>query len=146
MPPELTKCTATTAQGKPCKAWSIRGSSPPLCAPHSGLTGGTKGNQNAVTHGYYRKRIEPDELLSLYDAADSVDLDQEVVLLRVALHRLSNFINDPDISLENMKTIVPLIVSASRTLAYLKKQLPDSDVAVWDATLDELGKEWGWEL
>ena len=146
MPPQLTKCTATTAKGKPCKAWAIRASNPPLCAPHAGLTGGSKGNQNAVTHGYYRKRIEPDEIHSLYDAATSVGIDQEVILLRVALHRLSSIINDPHISLEEIKSIIPLIVSTSRALAYLKKQLPDPTAIDWDAALDELGKEWGWDL
>ena len=140
------KCTAITAQGSPCKAWAIRGSDPPLCAPHSKRTGGTKGNQNAVTHGYYRKRIEPDQIQTLYDKAGSVDLDQEVILLRVALHRLSSIINDPDISMEDIKSIIPLIVSTSRALAYLKKQLPDPNAIDWDAALDELGKEWGWDL
>ena len=146
MPPERTKCTAITAQGKPCKAWSIRGSSPPLCAPHSGLTGGTKGNKNAVTHGYYRKRIEPDEILSLYEKADGVDVDQEIILLRVILHRLSSYINDPDLSLEKTRTVVPLIVTSTRALGYLKKLQPSEDDIDWETALDELSEEWGWDL
>lgn len=146
MSPDHTKCSANTTQGKPCKAWAIKDSDPPLCAPHSGLTGGIKGNQNAVKHGYYRSHVEPDEILSLYDEAGGVDIDQEVILLRVALHRLSKFINDPDISLENIKSIIPLLVSTSRALGYLKKQLPDPNAIDWDTALDELGKEWGWDL
>lgn len=146
MPPQLTKCTATTTKGQPCKAWAILESEPPLCSAHSGLCGAPKGNENAVTHGYYRKRVEPDEILSLYDDADKVDIDQEVILLRVILHRLSNYINQPELSLEKIKSVVPLIVSTSRALGYLKKQLPDPDAIDWDATLDELSEEMGWDL
>ena len=146
MPPELTKCTSNTTKGQPCKAWAIRGSSPPRCAPHAGRARGKKGNQNAVKHGYYRRHVEPQEIQSLYEEAGSVDIDQEVILLRVALHRLSRFINDPDITLEDIKSIIPLLVTTSRALGYLKKQLPDPNAIDWDTALDELSKEWGWDL
>jgi hypothetical protein len=29
-----TRCTATTAAGRPCRAWAVRGSDPPRCAAH----------------------------------------------------------------------------------------------------------------
>ena len=146
MPPELTKCTATTAKGNPCKAWAIRGSNPPLCAPHSGLAGGTKGNQNAVKHGYYRKCVEPDEILSLYDDAGDVDLDQEAILLRVYLHRLTKYLNNSELTFEQFESVGPLLVSAVRALGYLKKQLPPPKTIDLNAALDQLGKEWGWDL
>ena len=141
-----TKCTAITAQGKPCQAWAIHGSNPPRCAPHAGLTGAAQDNQNAVTHGYYRRRVDPAEILSLYEAAGGVDIDQEAVLLRVALHRLSNYLNDPELSLDQIRSIVPLIVSTSRALGYLKKLRPDSAELDWETALNELSAEWGWDL
>jgi hypothetical protein len=143
---ENIKCTAITASGKPCKAWAIRDSAPPRCAPHSGLTGAPKGNTNAVTHGYYRKRIKPEEIDALYDSAGDLDITHEAVLLRVLLHRLAGYLNDPDLPLEKIKSIAPLIVSTSRALGYLQKLMPDPHTIDWDAALDELGKEWGWDL
>ena len=145
-PPQLTKCTATTTKGNPCRAWAIRGSDPPLCAPHAGLTGAAPGNQNALTHGFYSKQIAQNEIHALYDAAGAVGIDQEVILLRVALYRLARVINDPQISLAEIKTIIPLIVSTTRALAYLKRQLPDPNALDLDAALDELGQQWGWDL
>ena len=146
MSTEPIKCTARTASGKACKAWAIRGSDPPLCAPHTGLAGAPPGNTNAVTHGYYRKRIEPEELDALYDSAGQIDITQEIILLRVLTHRLASYLNDPDLPLEKVKSIAPLIVSTSRALGYLQRQAPDPHAFDWDAALDELGKEWGWEL
>ena len=146
MPPQLTKCTATTAKGNPCKAWAINSSDPPRCAPHSGLTGGPKGNQYAVKHGYYRRSIESDELLSLFDNAGDVDLDQEAILLRVYIHRLIKYLNDPELAFDQFKSAGPLLVSAIRALGYLKKQLPPPDAIDWDATLDRLGQELDWNL
>jgi hypothetical protein len=143
---EPTRCTATTASGKPCKAWAIRDSDPPRCAPHAGLAKAQKGNQNAVKHGYYRQSISSAELLSLFDEAGSVELDQEAVLLRVFIHRLINYLEDPELPYEQFKSAGSLLISAIRALTYLKKQLPDSHTVDWDAALDELAKEWDWEL
>lgn len=29
-----TRCTATTAAGRPCRAWAVRGTDPPRCTAH----------------------------------------------------------------------------------------------------------------
>jgi hypothetical protein len=50
------RCTATCADGSPCRAWAVRGTHPPRCAPHGGgqaPVGGRPGNTNALTHGYF---------------------------------------------------------------------------------------------
>ena len=146
MSSEPTKCSAITASGQPCKAWAIRGSEPPLCAPHAGLAGGKKGNQNAVKHGYYRQSINSAELLSLFDDAGKVELDQEAVLLRVFIHRLINYLEDPELPYEQFRSAGSLLISAVRALTYLKKQLPPHEAIDWDTALDELAQEWGWEL
>jgi len=52
------RCTATSAAGSPCRAWAVRGSDPPRCAPHGGgasPVGAPPGNQNARTHGFYAR-------------------------------------------------------------------------------------------
>ena len=52
-------CSATRADGKPCRAWAVRGSDPALCAAHGGggsLVGAPPGNVNALRHGYYSAR------------------------------------------------------------------------------------------
>ena len=144
--PQKLKCTALTAKGEPCKAWAIHDSVPPRCAPHSGITGAPKGNDNAVTHGYYQNRVKPEELNSLYEAAAGADLNQETLLLRVLLHRLSAYLIDPDLPLEKVNSIAPTIVSASRALAYIQNHLPDPNALDWDAILDEVGAQLDWDL
>ncbi len=50
------RCTATCADGSPCRAWAVRGTDPPRCAAHGGASrpvGAPPGNQNALKHGYY---------------------------------------------------------------------------------------------
>ena len=54
-----TRCAAICADGSPCRAWAVRGTQPPRCAPHGGgraPVGAPSGNQNARSHGYYARR------------------------------------------------------------------------------------------
>jgi hypothetical protein len=56
------RCTATCADGSPCRAWAVHGTDPPRCAPHGGgkaPVGAPAGNQNALTHGYYAAPSPP---------------------------------------------------------------------------------------
>jgi hypothetical protein len=141
-----TRCSATTASGQPCKAWAIHGTDPPLCAPHAGLAKAQKGNQNAVKHGYYRTSIDSAETLSLFDDASDVDLDQEAILLRVYIHRLTQYMDDPELTFAQFQSAGPLLVSAIRALAYIKKQLPPPQDIDWDASLDRLGEMLDWDI
>lgn len=57
-----TRCTAVCADGLPCRAWAVRGTDPPRCAPHGGgraPVGAPRSNQNARTHGFYARREPP---------------------------------------------------------------------------------------
>lgn len=57
-----TRCTALCANGATCRAWAVRGTAPPRCAPHGGgrnPVGAPWGNQNARTHGYYAQPDAP---------------------------------------------------------------------------------------
>ena len=140
------KCTATTANGQPCSAWAMHHSDPPLCSAHAGLTGACEGNTNAVTHGYYQRRVTRDEVTSLFANAENVALTQEVTLVRVVLHRLAEYIVSGDLPPEKLAAIAPLIFTGSRALAFLQKHLPDPNAIDWNATLDELAEEWDWDI
>jgi hypothetical protein len=54
-PMNSRRCTATCADGKPCKAWAVRGTDPPRCSAHRNAAdwGAPLGNQDATKHGYY---------------------------------------------------------------------------------------------
>lgn len=146
MPSDKIKCTAITAAGKPCKGSAITDSIPPRCAPHSGITGAPKGNTNAVTHGFYQKSVTEEEVSAIFTGAENVTLVQEAVLIRVVLRRLMNYMIDKDTPPEKITAIAPLIFAGSRALAFVEKHLPDPNALDWDAALDQLGEEWGWDL
>lgn len=80
------RCSESTKNGKPCKAWAVRGSIPPRCAAHGGgkaLTGAPANNRNAVTHGVYALSTDPPTDLN----ARIADLDRRV-------RELSEFIDN----------------------------------------------------
>ena len=141
-----TKCTAITAKGTPCKGWAIAASDPPRCAPHSGLGGAPKGNTNAVTHGFYQKSVSKEEALEVFSNAENVTLVQEAVLIRVVLRRLMSYLADESTPPEKITMIAPLISTGTRALAYLDRHLPDPNALDWDAALDQLSEEWGWDI
>ena len=60
-----TRCTATTKDDQPCRAWAVAGTDPPLCSAHGGGSrpGAAPGNQNAVKHGFYRRSTRPLETI-----------------------------------------------------------------------------------
>jgi len=146
MPSIKNKCTAITAAGKPCKNNAIIDSNPPRCAPHSGITGAPQGNTNAITHGFYQKRVTEEEVSQTFASAQDVTLIQEAILIRVVLRRLLNYMHDKDTPPERITAIAPLIFTGARALAFIEKHLPDPNELDWDAALDQLGEEWGWDL
>lgn len=61
---DSVRCTAVCADGSACRAWAVRGTDPPRCAPHGGgraAVGAPEGNQNAQTHGFYARAHVPDQ-------------------------------------------------------------------------------------
>ncbi len=82
------RCTALSASGDPCRAWAVRASDPPRCAPHGGgraPVGAPLGNRNAVTHGYYASTPAPDPSDGLPFSIDDVIaslFDKQLILSR----------------------------------------------------------------
>lgn len=78
-------CGARTRSGAPCKRAPMEGKT--RCKLHGGAsTGAPKGNSNAVKHGFYSDALLPEERL-LYERAEVGNLDDEIRLARVKLHR-----------------------------------------------------------
>lgn len=63
------RCTATTAAGRACRAWAVRGSDPPRCRAHGG---GTK-DEGRGTDDWVSDELSADEL-----AAQIEDLDARI--------------------------------------------------------------------
>ena len=60
------KCSDFTITGRTCRAWSIKGTDPPLCAIHSGRTkgaGAPPGNQNRSEHSFYSRFFTLDDFV-----------------------------------------------------------------------------------
>ena len=128
-------------------AFAIRDSDPPLCPAHSGLLGGRPGNTNAVTHGYYRRKLSPEETDTVFDEADNVALKQEAILIRVVLHRLSQYLLNNEVPVDKIASIAPLIFTGTRALAYIQRQVIETDdKEEMDETLDQLAEWYGVDL
>jgi len=172
--PTKTKCTATNANGRPCKAWAVRDTSPPLCASHSGRcvasrgtsraqrgsigAGAPSGNQNRADHGFYGRILENGELADLVKFSEDLSLDDEIGLVRVTLRRvmarfkLSNLERD-DVANEEMVKMAGLVMAGARTIARLLRdkralsgKAADGISGAIAQALDEMGTEYGLPL
>lgn len=91
--PNQRRCTATRADGNPCRAWARRGTDPPLCAAHSGApVGAPHGNKNAEKHGVYA--AEPPEDVDL--SATIADLNRRIRRLSSYIDRIESIETDPE--------------------------------------------------
>jgi hypothetical protein len=148
------RCSATTRAGRPCRAWAILDSRPPLCSAHSGRNkgaGAPLGSQNARKHGFYGRQLTGRELSDLVQFAGDMSLDDEIALNRVLLQRLLAALETADA--ETLITIAPLILSGTRAVGRLLRdqralsgEAADGIAGALAQALDELGTEWGIEL
>lgn len=151
------RCTAYKKDGTRCRAWAVKGTNPPLCSAHGGGSapvGAPKGNQNAVTHGFYANTdpvsIEADLPKDIPDNIRTVIHD-----LAVKQARLSRYINGHLASLDTA-TLARLLQLHAQTASRLGRLLRDQRALSGDAAdgisdaiakaLDELGNEWGVDL
>ena len=129
------KCSATTKAGEACQAWAMQGSDPPLCNVHAGRSvGGSPGNQNARTHGFYARQFSGRELADLVTMADDGDLADEIATSRVVLRRLLDYLNTAEP--HEIVTITPLVMQATGRIARL---LRDQRLLSGDAADEALG-------
>jgi hypothetical protein len=89
------RCTATTAAGRPCRAWAVRGSDPPRCSAHRGgqrPVGAPAGNTNALKHGAYAS--PPDTGLSHdSEAGSAADLAARIADLNRRADQLAAYLD-----------------------------------------------------
>ena len=153
--PNKTPCSV-----RDCRAWAIRDSDPPLCAPHTpGKTGGHVGNRNALTHGFYASTLHPDDLASLDEGAIDTTLDDEILIVRLAIRLLRRMIltgttpgpRPQRLDVQDYARFIGLTFQGTNTLSRLlriRHDLPGNDrwQQIMDAALDGLSEEWGIEL
>ena len=164
-PARNVRCSQITRAGKPCKAWALPNTDPPLCFAHSGQAGAPPANQNAAQHGFYSSVLRPEELADLVTYADDLSLDDEIACARVALRRILTLLNadslatfeDPDqkttLSTEDYCRLAGLALQGVRTIARLlrdKRALSgdaaDGLVGAIGTALTEIGTELGIDL
>jgi len=148
--PSKTRCTATNANGRPCRAWAVRDTDPPLCSAHAGRNvgaGAPLGNQNRTEHGFYGRILQNGEFL-----------DEEIGLVRVTLRRVMTRLGrydltQDDLTNEDLAKMAGLVMTGARTLARLltaqralSGRTPDGFLEVIGEALDELGPELGLQL
>ena len=83
------KCSATRADGKPCQAWAIGDSQPPLCYVHSGrLRLEQETDNERQRKNFYSRTYSLEEVADLVHLALDHSLDDEVAAVRVAVRRV----------------------------------------------------------
>ena len=105
--------------------------------------GGQPGNTNAVKHGLYSRRFDPEEIEALSGMQDGVK--DEIEAVRVTLSRILDYMNGVDLSkmkAEDYAAVVSLVAKNAATvgrLMQIDKALNDSaNVGIHQQLLDAL--------
>lgn len=105
--------------------------------------GGQPGNTNAVKHGLYSRRFDPEEVEALSGMQDGVK--DEIEAVRVTLSRILDYLNGTDVSklkAEDYAAVVSLVSKNAATvgrLMQIDKMLNDSaNVGIHQQLLDAL--------
>lgn len=144
----MRKCSADTRDGRPCNAWALRDSDPPLCSTHAGRTQGSgppAGNQNALKHGFYASVIKPENLGNV-EQMQTLSLLGELLLGRYVLGELTAYLQHGDLSMADKLAVVPLINSTIRTVTYVISNIEEDTTNMWDIVLDALSEDLGMDL
>lgn len=164
------RCSATTKTGKPCRAYALHGSKPPLCSAHSGCNEGAGApprNQNANQHGFYGRAYSVEELADLIAHAANMTLDDEIAAVRVGIQRAMLRISDGrttdtdaegyelerDLTPVEIANLTGLLFTGANTVARLLRarraiggEAADGIAGAIAQALDELSTELGIEL
>jgi hypothetical protein len=154
--PSARRCSALNPDGRPCRAWAVHDSYPPLCSAHGGYNvgaGAPAGNQNRRTHGFYATAFDPGEVAAALDPDGFFHLDGEIACARIALRRVLAYLASDDLSPLDYVKVASLAFQGVRTVARLLRdnkalggQASSELQAAIDSALDELGAEWGIDL
>jgi len=87
--------------------------------------GGQPGNLYALKHGHYSRRLhEPDA---------EADLEEEIILLRTLVRRVSELAEDPEVKLAALMKALDVIGATTDRLARLLRVQKEFDEATVDA-------------
>ena len=119
------KCSATRVDGKPCQAWAIRDSQPPLCLAHSGRhrleqeTDDESHNKN-----FYSRTYTLEEIADLVHIALDHSLDDEVAAVRVAVRRVMQQLHE-ELTPTEYARLASAIFTGANTIARLVRTSRD---------------------
>jgi len=152
------RCSATNANGAPCRAWAMPGSD--RCRSHrddelgARGAGAPPGNQNARKHGAYSAYMTEEDFMALALAGleNGATLEDEIAIVRVAIRRLAKALNDPQQQGELIKNCAGIFAGAGRVAQMLRTQHAISGNAAAGITgaiatiLDELNTTMHWTV
>ena len=172
--PHFLRCSHPTAAGRPCRAWAVRGSDPPLCSAHAGRNkrqypggvgaGAPPGNHNRTVHGFYSSALSPGEVADLLAHAGASTLEGEIACARIALRRVLAHLTTAGVDLSPLDyaKLASLAFQGARTaqsptagsgVARLVRdnhalggRSSDELYAIFDQALDDLSAEWDVDL
>lgn len=148
------KCTAKTNAGRPCRAWAVRGTEPPRCPAHAGLTAGPSSSRSDAGGSFYGRQLTTQELTDLVAFTSDPSLSDEIAVSRVMLRRLLTVLQDEEeLSVRELTRVASMVFNGSRVVARLLRderalsgEAADGISGAIGHALDELATEWGLEL
>lgn len=147
-------CSATTRQGRPCRAYAEAGSA--YCRVHRReLTLAAEVADGESVHGVqglYSRFLTAEDVAALPVAGAEQSLEDEIAFTRVVIRRLADLIEQTDGVAEATRLADALFRGTGRVADLLRaqqtlsRQVAEGLVQAVEQALDELGEEWGVEL
>lgn len=87
------------------------------------------------------------EEIDLLESCDEQSLQSELEMARLQVIRLAGYQLQEDVPFMQKVKMVPVIISAIRAIAYLKRQIAEMEDPIdWDDLLDEVGEAMDWDI
>jgi len=161
------KCSATKTDGRPCQAWAMRESEPPLCAQHfepslpaetSIVTSKETSTEpspdapNKANLDFYSRSFSIEELTALINLALVSSLNGEVAASRIAIRRILQQLEE-ELSAAEYAQLAGLIFTGANTIARLLRaqrslsgEAAEGIIGSLAKGLDEMSIEWRMDI
>lgn len=164
------RCTAKTKNGRPCRAWAIKGSDPPRCRHHNGIKeilgvesaekrnekttrpGGMEKPPEKDVYAFYGRTFTLEEMMALINLALDHSLNGEVAAARVAVRRILQQLSE-QLSPAEYARLASLVFTGTQTIAqlmkarkFLSKEEAEKISSWMGKALEQFGKERGMKL
>lgn len=138
------RCSALRKDGRPCRAWAVRGSDPALCANHL--------DREPEASGFYERSYSIEEAADLLYKTAEKDLKEELGVTRVTLRRALEQMQQ-ELDAAEYARLIELIFRGAHTIADIMRAQnslsgggEDFVPPVIGEVLTEIGNERGIEL